>query len=138
MSYDALVIAADADDAETQMGGTLAKLSGCGRRILVVDLTDGEPTEFAAPGVRAAQALEAARTRGFEDKSELPPGWRRSRLSRSSSQLEPSWVKPWSATGLDGGRSPAGRSVASSRRLSASGISESSIQLNCIAHQTPQ
>jgi LmbE family N-acetylglucosaminyl deacetylase len=27
MSYDALVVAAHADDAETQMGGTLAKLS---------------------------------------------------------------------------------------------------------------
>jgi LmbE family N-acetylglucosaminyl deacetylase len=35
------------------MGGTLAKLSDLGQRILLVDLTDGEPTEFVAPGVRA-------------------------------------------------------------------------------------
>jgi LmbE family N-acetylglucosaminyl deacetylase len=61
MTFDALVIAAHADDAETLMGGTLAKLADRGQRILLVDVTDGEPTEFASPGKRAAQALEAAR-----------------------------------------------------------------------------
>jgi N-acetylglucosamine malate deacetylase 1 len=66
MSYDALVIAAHPDDAETQMGGTLAKLSDKGQRILLVDLTDGEPTEFAEAGVRARQAGEATRILGVE------------------------------------------------------------------------
>jgi N-acetylglucosamine malate deacetylase 1 len=66
MSYDALVIAAHPDDAETQMGGTFAKLSEKGQRILLVDLTDGEPTEFAEPGRRAQQADEAARILGVE------------------------------------------------------------------------
>lgn len=66
MSYDALVISAHPDDAESQMGGTLAKLSDQGLRILLVDLTDGEPTEFAEPGVRAQQADEAARILGVE------------------------------------------------------------------------
>jgi LmbE family N-acetylglucosaminyl deacetylase len=66
MHYDALVIAAHADDAETQMGGTLAKLADRGQRILLVDLTDGEPTEFAEPGVRARQAADAARILGVE------------------------------------------------------------------------
>ncbi len=66
MTYDALVIAAHPDDAETQMGGTLAKLGDAGQRILLVDLTDGEPTEFAEPGVRARQAAEAARILGVE------------------------------------------------------------------------
>jgi LmbE family N-acetylglucosaminyl deacetylase len=66
MSYDTLVVAAHADDAETQMGGTLAKLSDGGQRILLVDLTDGEPTEFAERGVRVAQALDAARILGVE------------------------------------------------------------------------
>lgn len=66
MSYDALVIAAHADDAETQMGGTLALLADAGQRILLVDLTAGEPTEFAEPGVRAQQAKEAARILGVE------------------------------------------------------------------------
>ena len=48
------------------MGGTLAKLSEKGQRVLLVDLTDGEPTEFAERGVRAQQAEEAARMLGVE------------------------------------------------------------------------
>ncbi len=66
MGYDALVISAHPDDAESQMGGTLAKLSEKGQRVLLVDLTEGEPTEFAERGVRAQQANEAARILGVE------------------------------------------------------------------------
>jgi LmbE family N-acetylglucosaminyl deacetylase len=66
VAYDALVITAHPDDAETQMGGTLAKLSDRQQRILLVDLTDGEPTEFAEPGGRARQAAEAARILGVD------------------------------------------------------------------------
>ena len=66
MHYDALVISAHPDDAESQMGGTLAKLSEKGQRVLLVDLTEGEPTEFAEGGVRAQQAEEAARMLGVE------------------------------------------------------------------------
>lgn len=66
MTYDALVFAPHPDDAETQMGGTIAKLVDRGQRILIVDLTEGEPTEFAQPGVRAAQAEEAARILGVD------------------------------------------------------------------------
>jgi GlcNAc-PI de-N-acetylase len=66
VSYDALVIAAHPDDAETQMSATLARLTDAGQRVLLVDLTDGERTEFAEPGVRAKQAHEAARILGVE------------------------------------------------------------------------
>lgn len=66
MGYDALVVAAHPDDAEAQMGGTLAKLAHKGQRILLVDLSDGEPTEYAERGVRARQAAEAARILGVE------------------------------------------------------------------------
>lgn len=66
MRYDSLVIAAHPDDAETQMGGTLAKLSAAGHRSLLVDLTDGEPADFAALGVRAEQASAAARILGVD------------------------------------------------------------------------
>ena len=66
MAYDALVVAPHPDDAETQMGGTLATLSDRGQRLLIVDLTEGEPTEFAERGVRAGQATEAARILGVD------------------------------------------------------------------------
>jgi LmbE family N-acetylglucosaminyl deacetylase len=66
MSFDALVIAAHPDDAEAQMGGVLAKLSYRGQRVLLVDLSDGEPTDFGARGERAEQAATAARLLGVE------------------------------------------------------------------------
>jgi bacillithiol biosynthesis deacetylase BshB1 len=66
MTYDALVLAAHPDDAESQMGGTLAKLADQGQRILLVDLTDGEPTEFGEPGARASEAQAAARILGVD------------------------------------------------------------------------
>lgn len=66
MGYDTVVIAAHPDDAESQMGGTLAMLADAGNRTLLVDLTNGEPTEFAARGVRAEQAAEAAHILGVD------------------------------------------------------------------------
>jgi hypothetical protein len=48
VTHDALVIAAQPDDAETQMRRTLAKLSDAGLRLLLLDLTHSEPTEFAS------------------------------------------------------------------------------------------
>lgn len=66
MQYDAMVVAAHPDDAEAQMGGVLAKLSNAGQRILLVDLSDGEPTDFGTRGERAEQAEEAARILGVE------------------------------------------------------------------------
>jgi LmbE family N-acetylglucosaminyl deacetylase len=66
VSYDVLVIAAHPDDAEAQMGGTLIKLAEAGRRILLVDLTDGEPADFADAGVRRGEAADAARVLGVD------------------------------------------------------------------------
>lgn len=99
MSYDALVISAHPDDAESQMGGTLAKLSDQGQRVLLVDLTDGEPTEFAAPGVRAQQADEAARilgvermTLGFRDRFLTDNMEARLRVAQLIREHRPHWV----------------------------------------------
>ncbi len=66
MAFDFLVIAAHPDDAEVQMGGTIAKLTRAGQRALIVDLCDGEPADYAAPGVRREQALRAARILGAD------------------------------------------------------------------------
>jgi len=66
MPYDAMVITAHPDDAEVQMGGTIAKLTGQGLRVLIVDLCDGEPTDYAEPGVRVQQARQAAKILGAD------------------------------------------------------------------------
>ncbi len=66
MSYDLMIIAAHPDDAEVQMGATLAKLTAAGPRALIVDLCDGEPADYAPPGTRRQQALRAARLLGAD------------------------------------------------------------------------
>ena len=66
MSYDLLIIAAHPDDAEVQMGGTIAKLTASGLHTLIVDLCDGEPADYAAPGIRRDQALRAAKILGAD------------------------------------------------------------------------
>ncbi len=53
MTYDALVIAANADDAETQMGGTLAKLADRGQRILLVGPRAPCPSMWATRSLAA-------------------------------------------------------------------------------------
>lgn len=48
------------------MGGTIAKLTDQGLSVLLVDLCDGEPSDFGLPGVRAEQAHRAAAHLGAE------------------------------------------------------------------------
>jgi N-acetylglucosamine malate deacetylase 1 len=66
MTYDLLIIAAHPDDAEVQMGGTIAKLTATGLHALIVDLCDGEPADYAASGTRCEQALAAAKLLGAD------------------------------------------------------------------------
>jgi LmbE family N-acetylglucosaminyl deacetylase len=99
MAYEALVIAAHPDDAEVQMGGTIAKLTDAGRRVLLVDLCPGEPAEFAAPGERAAQARRAAAILGADrllldgqDRLIQDTIPLRLRLARLIREHQPRWV----------------------------------------------
>jgi bacillithiol biosynthesis deacetylase BshB1 len=62
---DVLVIAAHPDDAEIGAGGTISLLLSQGKRVGVLDLTDGEPTPFGSPEVRAREAAEASRALGL-------------------------------------------------------------------------
>jgi hypothetical protein len=90
VSYDALVIAAHPDDAETQMGGTLTKLTDVGQRLLLVDPTDGEPTEFAEPGVRAGSLAKKWGSREDADGGRGPSRhFKQSGGSHSRSQSVP-------------------------------------------------
>lgn len=56
---DYLVIAPHPDDAELGAGGTIALLLSQGKRVGVLDLTDGEPTPHGSPEIRAREAAEA-------------------------------------------------------------------------------
>jgi len=48
------------------MGGTIALLASQGHRVLLLDLTDGEPTPHGDRATRAREAAEAARILGAE------------------------------------------------------------------------
>jgi N-acetylglucosamine malate deacetylase 1 len=55
-----LVVGPHPDDQELGMGGTIALLAQQGHRVLLLDLTDGEPTPRGDPVTRAREAAEAA------------------------------------------------------------------------------
>jgi LmbE family N-acetylglucosaminyl deacetylase len=48
----AMIVAAHPDDAELSMGGTIAKMIQAGWSVVLVDLTDGEPTPFGSKQLR--------------------------------------------------------------------------------------
>ncbi len=54
-----VIVAPHPDDAELGMGGTIARLVAEGHDVLVVDLTDGEPTPKGSPSKRASETAAA-------------------------------------------------------------------------------
>ncbi len=68
---DVLVIAPHPDDAELGMGGTIALLLEQGRRVGVLDLTDGEPTPHGSPETRARESAAASIELGLEWRENL-------------------------------------------------------------------
>ena len=59
-----LVVGPHPDDQELGMGGTIAKLVEQGHDVLLLDMTDGEPTPHGDPETRAREAEDAARILG--------------------------------------------------------------------------
>ena len=57
-------VGAHPDDVEIGMGGTVAALATSGHDVLLVDLTDGEPTPYGTPERRRAEATRAAKVLG--------------------------------------------------------------------------
>lgn len=64
--YDIIAVGAHPDDVEIGMGGTVAGLVRRGSSVLVVDLTDGEPTPFGTREIRAAESRAAADALGAD------------------------------------------------------------------------
>ena len=61
-----LVIGPHPDDQELGMGGTIAKLIKQGHNVLLLDMTNGEPTPFGDPDTRAKEAENAAEILGVK------------------------------------------------------------------------
>ena len=59
-----LVVGPHPDDQELGMGGTIAKLATQGHDVLLLDITNGEPTPHGTPEIRAKEADKAAKILG--------------------------------------------------------------------------
>lgn len=68
MKADIMILAPHPDDAEIAMGGTIAAMQEQGAAIVVVDLTNGEPTPFGSPEIRAKETVEASRVLGIKER----------------------------------------------------------------------
>ena len=61
-----LVVGPHPDDQELGMGGTIARLADEGHDVLLLDMTNGEPTPHGSPEIRAKEAVAAAATLGVK------------------------------------------------------------------------
>ena len=68
MGNIALVIAPHPDDAEIGMGGTIAALVAQGVRIVLLDLSDGEPTPHGSTAIRITEARAASSILGAQER----------------------------------------------------------------------
>ncbi|MFW9992177.1 MAG: PIG-L deacetylase family protein [Candidatus Odinarchaeota archaeon] len=64
--YDVAVVTAHPDDAEIGAGGIMAKLADEGFKVLLINLTDGEPTPLGTHETRMIEADDAARILGID------------------------------------------------------------------------
>ena len=60
MNLDVLVFAAHPDDAELSMGGTIARLTSKGKKVGIIDFTQGEMGTRGTPILRLKEAKRAA------------------------------------------------------------------------------
>lgn len=63
---DVLCVGAHPDDVEIGMGGTVAGMVRQGMGVVLVDLTDGEPTPFGSRETRARESAAAAEALGVK------------------------------------------------------------------------
>lgn len=71
MSVDLLVLACHPDDAELGMGGTIAASVATGKKVVIVDLTNGEPTPYGSIEIRAKESKLAKEKLGVKEYREL-------------------------------------------------------------------
>ena len=66
-----LVVGPHPDDQELGMGGTIAMLAAEGHRVVILDMTSGEPTPSGDPATRAKEAAAAAGSSRFDPLAAL-------------------------------------------------------------------
>lgn len=71
MKLDLLAIAAHPDDVELTCGGTLIKMTACGYKTGVLDLTRGEMGSRGTPETRLHEAAQAAKIMGLTMRANL-------------------------------------------------------------------
>jgi N-acetylglucosamine malate deacetylase 1 len=64
-----LVVGPHPDDQELGMGGTIARLAKAGHDVLLLDMTNGEPTPHGDPATRAREASSAAAILGVRRRT---------------------------------------------------------------------
>jgi bacillithiol biosynthesis deacetylase BshB1 len=69
---DVICIGAHPDDVEIGMGATVAKMVAQGLDVVMVDLTDGEPTPRGTHELRVAEAARSAEVLGVQSRIMLP------------------------------------------------------------------
>jgi bacillithiol biosynthesis deacetylase BshB1 len=97
-----VIFAPHPDDAELGMGATIARLLARGTEVAVVDMTNGEPTPFGSPEIRAAEVAKASQAIGLPPNSrfqldlvnrqvthDLPSRYKIAGVIR---QLRPRWI----------------------------------------------
>jgi bacillithiol biosynthesis deacetylase BshB1 len=97
---DLLVIAPHPDDAELGAGGTIAKAIDDGLKVGILDLTNGEPTPFGSPEIRAQETSLATHALGTLWRSNLgllnrqlePTLAARAALATVFRQTRPKWL----------------------------------------------
>ena len=68
---DAMIFAPHPDDAELGMGATIALLIEQGMHVMVVDMSNGEPTPYGAPEIRAKETAAATQALGLKPDQRL-------------------------------------------------------------------
>jgi bacillithiol biosynthesis deacetylase BshB1 len=68
---DVVVVAPHPDDAELGMGGTILKMVEASITVGIVDVTNGEPTPFGTPEIRAAETEQATKILGIRWRANL-------------------------------------------------------------------
>ncbi len=64
-----LVVGPHPDDQELGMGGTIVRLAQQGHDVLLLDMTNGEPTPHGSPEIREREWTEAARILGVNRRT---------------------------------------------------------------------